>query len=164
MTMTGNRWQEKNYTDISEILSVYASIKCILAFFSGHVFSVVVSRWWCAAALTWFSSWETSSRHWKWFTRNTWTTRTSPSACECKHLSHLLYWMINIQEYKENIYFFFYKLQNIFLCLHHLSAPLWSSSSRVFIDDEESFWLQILVYWLLCKKSCFVSVGTLHCF
>lgn len=121
MTMTGNRWQEKNYTDISEILSVYASIKCILAFFSGHVFSVVVSRWWCAAALTWFSSWETSSRHWKWFTRNTWTTRTSPSACECKHLSHLLYWMINIQEYKENIYFFFYKLQNIFsLCTTYL--------------------------------------------
>lgn len=35
-------------------------------------------RLWCAAALTWCSSWETSSPHWEWFTRSTWTTRTRP--------------------------------------------------------------------------------------
>lgn len=34
------------------------------------------SRFWCAAAHTWFSSWETSSLRWEWFTKN--TTRTSP--------------------------------------------------------------------------------------
>lgn len=39
-------------------------------------------RFWCVAALTWCSSWETSSPHWRWFIRNTWTTRTSPRAYE----------------------------------------------------------------------------------
>lgn len=41
-------------------------------------------RFWCVAALTWCSSWETSSPHWQWFIRNTWTTRTSPRACETR--------------------------------------------------------------------------------
>lgn len=48
-----------------------------------------VHRCWCAAVLTWFSSWETSSQLSLLFTRNTGTTRESRKAYD--HLSNVTF-------------------------------------------------------------------------